>query len=224
MPEGESRSHQSIPGSDGGSQLPPPEASAPTGLVEMDPAAPDHHVPIKNKNVLRGEHDGEEHGRRESVHKKFLPAIHWMTFAEVIAYLLVALTLLVMALVVIYRGGDDVYQVIRAYIERGDATEPIIDALSNFLFVVILMELLATLITHIRHETFQVKPFLIIGIISGVRQILLLGARLSLKGTNMAPVEWRHSQIELGVNVGIDLVLVTCLVLLRRFQVESEKI
>lgn len=223
MPEGRGTSHDNIPaGTEGGAASPATGKAAPTGLVEMEPATPDPHLRVHPTHESHAEHDLDGHNRRSDVHKKFIPAIRWMTLAEVTAYILVALTLLVMALVVVYRGGDDVFQVIRAYIEKKDATEPIIDALSNFLFVVILMELLATLITHIRHETFQVKPFLIIGIISGVRQILLLGARLSLKSTNMSGVEWRHSQIELGVNVGIDLILVICLVLLRRYQVESD--
>ncbi len=159
--------------------------------------------------------------RTRQIHAKFNRAIDWITYAEVTAYILAGCAFTFMALVVLYRGVDDIYQIlVSGTLSQPASTTRIVDALSEFLFVIILMELLATVITHIRHESFQIKPFIIIGIISGVRQILLIGARLSLN-ESMSDLAWKHSQIELGVNVGIDAVLVLCLVFLKRYRVED---
>ena len=167
------------------------------------------------------EHAGTER-RRGDVHKLFLPAIRVMTILEISAYLVVGTTLIAMTGALLFRGGNDVYDIILTYHNgSAGAAGPIIDALGNILFTIILLELMATVITHIRHETFQVRPFVIIGIVSGVRQILLVGARLSL-ATNIGDSEWRRAQIELGVNVGIVLFLVIGLILLRRYKAEAE--
>ena len=76
------------------------------------------------------------------------------------------------------------------------------------------MEILQTVMAHFGNEGFQLKPFLIIGIISAVRHILTVGAQqsLGLEGTNEA---FRRAQIELGVNAAVTVALVAALVLIR---------
>jgi uncharacterized membrane protein (UPF0182 family) len=66
---------------------------------------------------------------------------------------------------------------------------------------------------------FNCAPFLIIGIISAVRHILLVGAR-SL--SSVGDKTFNHTQIELAVNGGVALVLVIALVLLMRSDNGSE--
>ncbi|HUY86488.1 MAG TPA: phosphate-starvation-inducible PsiE family protein [Acidimicrobiales bacterium] len=170
------------------------------------------------------DHDKDQpHLRARDIHHRFAPIIRLMTYGEVSVYALVGTALTFMAIVVLYRGVDDIYQILQSNtLALPSSATKIVDALSEFLFVVILMELLATVLTHVRHESFQVKPFVVIGVISGVRQILLVGARLSLN-ENMSNLEWKHAQIELGINVGIDLVLILCLVMLKHFKVESDR-
>jgi len=59
------------------------------------------------------------------------------------------------------------------------------------------------------------QPFLIIGIISATREILSVGARLSLQGEQTAAAT-RTTLLELGVNSGVVLSLAAALVLVRR--------
>jgi len=66
----------------------------------------------------------------------------------------------------------------------------------------------------IERAGFQLQPFLIIGIISGVRHILTLGARLSLAG-EVTGTAFRRSQIELGVEAAVVLGLGVALFLVR---------
>ncbi len=67
------------------------------------------------------------------------------------------------------------------------------------------------------HEAFQVTvtPFLVIGIISATRDILTVGAELSLTGGSGPPLG--RSMTELAVNAGGVLALAVALVLVRRF-------
>jgi uncharacterized membrane protein (DUF373 family) len=88
------------------------------------------------------------------------------------------------------------------------------DAINGILLVIIITEILSTVIAHFNEEGFQLKPFLIIGIISAVRHILTIGAQLSV-GADGGPAFYR-TQIELGVSAGVALSLVIALLIVRR--------
>jgi len=59
-----------------------------------------------------------------------------------------------------------------------------------------------------------VRPFLVIGILAGVRDILSASARLTLSGT-LSKAEFNDTLIALGVGVGVVVFLLFGLVLLR---------
>ena len=86
--------------------------------------------------------------------------------------------------------------------------------LNDVLFAIIILELLSTVVTHLRKGGFQVKAFLYIGIISSVRRILVLGAQLSASA-NLSEPAFRHGIIELGVDAGVVLVLAVALIIVR---------
>jgi hypothetical protein len=88
------------------------------------------------------------------------------------------------------------------------------------LFVVIVLELLVTVLAHFHSEGFQLAPFLIIGGISGVRHLLTIGAQLSL-GETLSNSEFERSQMELGINTVVTLVMTVALVILRRFDADE---
>jgi uncharacterized membrane protein (DUF373 family) len=86
--------------------------------------------------------------------------------------------------------------------------------LNGVLFVVIVMEGLRTVIARFQGTGFRLQPFLVIAIISTVRHILTVGARLSLVGED-APLQ--RTMVELGVNAAVVLALTISLVLIRRY-------
>lgn len=88
-------------------------------------------------------------------------------------------------------------------------------AVNGVLFVIILMEILRTVVAHFTHGTFQLMPFIAIGIISAVRHILTVGSALTM-GTELDDHEFDRLLLELAVNTGVALGLVVALVLLRR--------
>jgi uncharacterized membrane protein (DUF373 family) len=120
----------------------------------------------------------------------------------------VIIALLLLAGMALYKTGIDLLGPHR------DLATRVIDGLNGVLFVVIVLELMSTVVAHFEHAGFQLQPFLIIGIISAVRHILTLGARLSL-ARELSGSAFRRSQIELGVEAGVVLGLGLALLLVR---------
>jgi Phosphate-starvation-inducible E family len=76
------------------------------------------------------------------------------------------------------------------------------------------LELVRTIVARLEGGGFQLQPFLVIGIISATRDILTVGAELSLVGEQTPLV---RTMTELGVNAGVVVALPVALVLVRRF-------
>src|SRR5207247_9430305 len=126
---------------------------------------------------------------------------------DLVHYLLIA-ALLVLAGMALYKTAIDLFHPDVSLANR------VINGLNGVLFVVIVLELMTTVVAHFEHSGFQLQPFLIIGIISGVRHILTVGARLSLAG-EVTGTAFRQSQIELGVEGAVVLGLGRALLLAR---------
>jgi uncharacterized membrane protein (DUF373 family) len=130
--------------------------------------------------------------------------------AEDLVLAVLSLVLLALAVAVLARTLHDV--VVSRPTEQ--FAETVTRALNGVLFVLIVMEVLRTVVARFQGQGFRLQPFLVIGIISAVRHILTVGAQLSLVG---AQVDLVRSMVELGVNVGVVLVLSVALVLIRRY-------
>jgi uncharacterized membrane protein (DUF373 family) len=128
---------------------------------------------------------------------------------EELAHYLIALALLVVAGVVLYRTGAHLVT------NRHNFAVQVIAAINDLLFVVIVLELLRTVVAHLETDDFQLNSFLIIGIISAVRHILGVGARLTLTGEK-TETQFNHAQIELGVSAGVVLALAVSYLLISR--------
>ncbi|MGE5553985.1 MAG: phosphate-starvation-inducible PsiE family protein [Betaproteobacteria bacterium] len=83
----------------------------------------------------------------------------------------------------------------------------ILRVVNDLLFVVIVLEVLSTVTSHFEHRDFALKPFLIVGTISVVRHLLVVGARMSMLGEGPA-VQFQHYVMELVINGVLTLVLV----------------
>jgi uncharacterized membrane protein (DUF373 family) len=132
---------------------------------------------------------------------------------ENVIYIGVAVVLLGIAGILLYRT------VVDAFSDELGFTQTITAAVNGVLFVVIVLEIYETVRGHLEGKGFQLRPFLIIGVISAVRHILLIGAQ-SL--SNASSEAFNHSQIELAVNAAVAFVLVGALVLLHRSGAASD--
>jgi len=140
-------------------------------------------------------------GRHEEIAKQPWP-LRLVGYLEDGVHYLVVVLLFVVAGIVLYRTG--------VTLVHSDEPFP-----GNVTTVIIVMEVLRTVVAHFEKTGFQLQPFLIIGIISATREILSVGARLSLQGEQTAAAT-RTTLLELGVNSGVVLSLATALVLVRR--------
>ena len=90
----------------------------------------------------------------------------------------------------------------------------VVSAIDGILVVIILLDIAHTVFGHLRASVFPVRPFLIIGILAGVRDILSSSAHLALSGT-LSSVDFRDTMISLGVGVGVVVILLLGLLILR---------
>jgi uncharacterized membrane protein (DUF373 family) len=132
---------------------------------------------------------------------------------EDVAHYVVALMLLAITVIVLYESAVHLID------NRHHFAVQVTQGINDVLFVVIVLELLRTVLAHLETNDFQLKSFLIIGIISAVRHILGVGARITLTGTS-THADFVHAQIELGVGAAVVLALAVSFLLISRTGVE----
>ena len=143
-----------------------------------------------------------------------------LLWAEDGLQLLVAIVLMVIAAAVM------VHAVTEALRHGQTFAVSVPNLINTVLFVVIVLELFGTVMSHFRSGGFQLRPFLIIGIVSGVRHILSVGAKSTFNSNSIESSkssEFSHTMIEFGVNIAIIVGLVVALVLVTKFQSDSKE-
>jgi len=135
-----------------------------------------------------------------------------LTVAEDLVHYTVAIVLMAVAVVVLYHTTYDLISTSAPFAQAATT------AVNGVLFAIIIMEVMGTVMAHFERGGLQLQPFLIIGIISAVREVLSVGAHLSLQGSGQAASAGAvHLELmELAVNGGVVLGLAVALVLLRR--------
>lgn len=137
-------------------------------------------------------------------HKGLIP------FFEDLVHYVVALVLLGIAVFVIFKTVHDLIVNHQGYAQAATT------AVNGVLIAIIVLEVMRTVMAHFDRAGLRPEPFLIIGIITGVRGILFVGARLSLGATQEPPIRVHDAVLELAVNAAVVVGLSVSLVLLRR--------
>jgi uncharacterized membrane protein (DUF373 family) len=168
------------------------------------------HSTLETSEVARrrARHSGIRKGLRHEGRR----VIGLVEVAEDMVHYAVALVLVAIALVVLGHSVLDLFD------SEEHFAKLVTDVINSILFVIIVMEILRTVVAHFDDAGLQLKPFLIIGIISAVRHILTVGAQASLGAADDAHAasDFSHSQVELGVNAAVVMALVLGLVLVWR--------
>lgn len=120
----------------------------------------------------------------------------------------IVVSLLVIATAVL---GRTVYTFFRQW---GRYPETVVAAIDGVLVVVILLDIAHTVLAHLRTSSFPVRPFLVIGILAGVRDILSASARLTF-GASLRGVNFTHAITSLALGVGVVVMLSVSLLLMR---------
>ncbi len=91
----------------------------------------------------------------------------------------------------------------------------IIHLVNDVLLALIVLELLWTVNRFLKHQKFLLGPFLAIGVIAGVRRILLIEAQTSLS---------EHVEIEKLYEIGLSAVVVLILMIAYYISARAEKL
>lgn len=127
----------------------------------------------------------------------------------------VAIVLLVLAAIVLVKSFIDFVTSLNNY------PTPLISAVDGVLVVIILIDIMRTVLTHLEGWGFPFRPFLVIGIIAAVRDILAVSTRLTFSASPSGG-SITQSLFELGTNAGVILVLALALFLTRGQNVDAE--
>lgn len=136
--------------------------------------------------------------------------LRFLVHGETALFMVIAVALVVIAVVVFVRGVEDFVSPPRQ--EQFEVT--ITRGVNDVLFIVVVLELVRTIVARLEGGGFQLQPFLVIGIVSATREILNVGAELSLVRGQASLV---RTMTELGVNAAVVLALSAALVLVRRY-------
>lgn len=123
-------------------------------------------------------------------------------FGVVIGLWVVAAVVLIHTIVQFARGGS----------AFADLT---VQAIDGVLVVVIILDIAHTVLGQLRSSVIPVRPFIFIGILAGVRDVLSASAHLSLEG-HLSNSDFHQSLVALGVGIGVVVALVFSLFVLDR--------
>lgn len=135
-------------------------------------------------------------------------------FVEDVFYVLVASTLTIAGLILF---GYSIYFFI-GNVPDLSLPDNILELLDNLLLVFIFTELIHTVRTVINEKVLIAEPFLIVGIVAGIRRLIVLSAEVKdLIGTK----EFADAMLELSILSG-GIILLTLAVFLLRHTTHSE--
>ena len=143
------------------------------------------------------------------------PARAWIarafTIVEDVVYVGLGLLLAACAIALLVTGGVSFVKDV--------ATVPfasgVIGLLDHILLILLVVELLYTVQVSFREHALVPEPFLLVGLIAGIRRVLVLTAEFG-EVRGRTEIEFRHFVIELGVLTILVVALTISLFLLRK--------
>lgn len=90
----------------------------------------------------------------------------------------------------------------------------VVPAIDGILVVVILLDIAHTVFGYLETSVFPVQPFLVIGILAGIRDVLSASAHLTLSG-DITQRDFHDTLISLATGVGVVVALLLGLLILR---------
>jgi uncharacterized membrane protein (DUF373 family) len=95
-------------------------------------------------------------------------------------------------------------------------------ALDTLLLTFIFVELFSAVRLTLHEQRLVAEPFLLVGIIAAIKELVLLSGAEDLRERGFE--QFRNGMIEIGVVVGVVLVLAICTLLLRRSRREPSEL
>ncbi|HSP08523.1 MAG TPA: phosphate-starvation-inducible PsiE family protein [Candidatus Dormibacteraeota bacterium] len=134
-------------------------------------------------------------------------AVYMIERLEEGIYLVVAVLLAVAAILLLVSAGQSALQALQA---ARDPYVIVLTVLDKGLVLLMVGELLHTLRVTVRERGLAAEPFLIVGLIAGIRRVLILTAQTDTK------FQWNPEGIQLLILVGLILVMAIAIGIWRR--------
>lgn len=124
----------------------------------------------------------------------------------------------VVSVLLVVAGAVVLWNAVSAFsstVQKGQ--DPLLDVLDKGLILFIIAELLHTVRVTIQQRTLVAEPFLIVGLIAGIRRLLILTAQATQSSKSPTPFDWSHGGLELTLLIGLVLAMTASLILYHRF-------
>jgi len=128
-------------------------------------------------------------------------------------YVVVSILLVIAGAVLLWSAVTDLFEYL---VHGGDPTTILLDVLDKGLVLFIIAELLHTVRVTIQERTLVAEPFLIVGLIAGIRRILIVTAAATKGNFTTA------QGVELLLLIVLVLVMTGAVILYRRFYTTRE--
>jgi phosphate-starvation-inducible protein E len=143
---------------------------------------------------------------------------HWTTQAakllgrsESVVLVLIGVALVLVAVLLLYSSMHD----LREAVERGPAEieHKAVEILNTVLLVMMTMEIVYTVAISLESHTLNAEPFLIIGVIAGIRRMLVITATSTEQEVH--PEQFHNMLVELGLLAATVVALAAAICILR---------
>jgi uncharacterized membrane protein (DUF373 family) len=145
--------------------------------------------------------------------------VQGLSFAEDVVYCGLGLLLAIYALALLFQGYVSMVHIATG---RASGPHPFVEMLDQMLLILLIVELLYTVQVSFREHGLVVEPFLVIGLISVIRRILVLTAQFP-ELAQAQEDSFRHAVAELILLTLMIIVLVGSLILMQRQAKRMEK-
>jgi len=110
--------------------------------------------------------------------------------------MLIGVALVLVAVLLLYSSMHDLYEAV--YRGPGEIEHKAVEILNTVLLVMMTMEIVYTVAISLKSHTLNAEPFLIIGVIAGIRRMLVITAT-STEQEVVHPDQFHNMLVELGL-------------------------
>jgi hypothetical protein len=140
-------------------------------------------------------------------------AHHPLKADRVVRWIIIGVEYAIVASLLMVAGVVLVHTAVSFLRYGSNFAEAVVDAIDGLLVVIIILDIAHTVFGHLRTSVFPVRPFLVIGILAGVRDILSASAHLTLSSP-LSQRSFYDTLISLAVGVGVVVFLLLGLLVL----------
>jgi hypothetical protein len=116
--------------------------------------------------------------------------------SESAVLMLIGVALVLVAVLLLYSSMHDLYEAV--YRGPGEIEHKAVEILNTVLLVMMTMEIVYTVAISLKSHTLNAEPFLIIGVIAGIRRMLVITAT-STEQEVVHPDQFHNMLVELGL-------------------------